>query len=513
MAVRSILFGAAGPSTAPLDDAEPEHFQDLNLDQIVHEAAQAGGLPGLAPYFHHRLRDPGLIAFRQQIFRDLEKPEVHQAAVRFTTAMDRTRRRLDALERRKHPPQADRWFLDIVLDHAAAVSRFAEDLRAADPASPGLRALRDDAAEHARGPAFTGLCEQARELRDRFGRVRYDLLLRGDKITVAAHDADARFDYAARVLATFERFRQDTGPEPREDEPPELGLDFVEAAVLDLVVELAPGVFADAAAFRERHRRFMDDEIVRVDHELRFYLGYLACLAPLREAGLPACYPEVSPTDKTFAADDAYDLALAIKLAPDGERPVGNDLRLDGDERVLVVSGPNQGGKTTLSRTFGQLHHLAALGCPVPARRARIFLPDLVLTHYERPESPDGLASKLEEELRRMRDVLDRATPDSVIVLNEIFSSTTPADARALSEAVLTAIDRLDAPCLWVSFVDELSLLSPKAVSMVAAVTGDGRSTRTYKIVRRPADGRAHALAIAEKHGLTHAQITARAAR
>ncbi|WP_067472496.1 MutS-related protein [Actinomadura hibisca] len=512
MAVRSILFGTTEPPGQPADGAEPEYFQDLNLDQIVQETSQAGGVPGLSSYFHHRLREPELIAFRQQVFRELEDPAVHEVAVRFTVLMDRTRRRLDALDRRKHPPQASRWFLDILLDYAAAVSGLAEGLAAADVSSAGLRVLRDDLAEHTRSASFVGLCGQARQLRDRFGQVRYDLLLRGDRITVAAHDAQGRFDYAARVLATFERFRQEVEPKPREEKPPELGLDFVEAAVLDLVVELAPDVFADAAAFHERHRRFVDDEIVRVDRELRFYLGYLACLAPLREVGLPTCYPVVSCTDKTLVADDVYDLALAIKLAQDGERAIGNDLRLDGHERVLVVSGPNQGGKTTLSRTFGQLHHLAALGCPVPGRQVRLFLPGLILTHYERPESPDGLVSKLEEELHRMRTILNQATPDSLIILNEVFSSTTPADARTLSEAVLAAIDRLDAVCLWVSFVDELSLLSPKAVSMVGTVADD-RATRTYKIVRRPADGRAHALAIAQKHGLTYAQITARVAR
>jgi DNA mismatch repair protein MutS len=78
---------------------------------------------------------------------------------------------------------------------------------------------------------------------------------------------------------------------------------------------------------------------------------------------------------------------------------------------------------------------------------------------------------------------------------------------------VLASIVRLDVPCLWVSFVDELSLMSPTAVSMVSTVADDGRTTRTYKVVRRPADGRAHALAIAEWHGLTHAQITRRVRR
>jgi DNA mismatch repair ATPase MutS len=73
------------------------------------------------------------------------------------------------------------------------------------------------------------------------------------------------------------------------------------------------------------------------------------------------------------------------------------------------------------------LHHLAALGCPVPGRAVRIFLPDRILTQDERAETT--LASKLEDELLRMRALLDTATADSVIILNEVFTSTTAGDS------------------------------------------------------------------------------------
>lgn len=420
--------------------------------------------------------------------------------------MARTRGRAELVGRMKHPPQANRWFLEVVLEYESAVVALREGLETAT--APGLRALRDDLADHIAAVGFTGPGEQARRLRDRLGEVRYDLFLRGDEITVAAHDPGERFDFADQVLATFARFRPDGPPGPRTAPATEMGLDTVEAGVLDLVAELHPGVFGDLAAFRAANHGFVDEEIVRIDRELRFYLGYLRFIAPLREAGLSFCHPEVSATAKGLLARGVFDLALAAKAAADGGRVVGNDVDLCDGERILLVSGPNQGGKTTLSRAFGQLHHLAALGCPVPGRRARVFLPDRILTHYERGEN---LASKLEEELLRMREILDHATPDSLIVLNEIFTSTTSGDALVLSRAVLASLSRLDAQCLWVSFLDELPRLDPKAVSMVSTVAGDG--TRTYKLVRRPADGRAYAIALADEHGLTYAQLTARVGR
>ena len=511
----SLLFAGAPGAPGAREAGEPggdrSFARDLNLDQVVAAIAVDREERDLITetLFGH-LRDADAVRYRQEVFRDLDDPAMFTEIQRFAGQMAEVRAHLSQVEAMQYRYQREGWLLDTAAIYCEAVRSLAAHLASAQFGSRALLAFRDYLARYAASAGFAALARDTGERRDALGRIRYCTRVRGDRVVVTRYAGES--DYSAVVLNTFERFQQGAVRDYRVRYRMGPGMNHIAAQILGLVAKLFPDEFADLDEYFSRHAAFFDEGIGRAHRELQFYLAYLDYIGPVRAAGLSFCYPEVSASSKEVHAAGAFDLALARKLVTDGAPVVTNDFRLGGRERIAVVTGPNQGGKTTYARTFGQLHHLAAVGCPVPGSTARLFLFDRMFTHFEQVEDLAAMRGKLEDDLVRIGGILRTATPDSILILNETFASTTTRDARFLGSKLLTKVMRLDALCVYVSFVDELASLGEQVVSMMSTVVPDNPAERTLKVVRKPADGLAYALAIAEKHDLTYERLRGRIA-
>jgi DNA mismatch repair protein MutS len=495
----SILFVGGPAADAPA--SEPAFFGDLNLDQVVDAIVAGRHEYALEPFFYTGLRTVEEVAYRHAVFRELEQDDVRAPVRSFGLEMQKVRQRLTLSEKHRYATEKRRWFLDAVATYCGAVTALAGAVDDRDLSSAGLLAWRSYLDRYVASEGFASLAAEAQGVLDGLSRVRYTVRTRGARVTVGRYGGEP--DYNIEIEERFARFRQGDVESHLVNVPDSGTMDHIEAQIAAIVARLFPNEFRALDVFCARHANFVAAPVARFDREVQFYLAYLEHTEQLSAAGLPFAYPAVSASSKAISADDAFDIALATR-AEEPDRVVGNSFSLRGAERVLVVTGPNQGGKTTFARTFGQLHHLASLGVPVPARRAQLFLCDRVLTHFEREEDIATLRGKLDDELVRMRDILALATADSVVILNEVFASTTLEDATELGVEILRRIVDIGALAVCVTFVDELASLGAAMVSMVAAVAPEDPSVRTYKVVRQPADGRAYAWAIAAKYGLSY---------
>jgi hypothetical protein len=501
----SVLFDRAGEAARVDGSEEPAYFADLNLDQIVETIASGREEYRLEPFFYAPLRDVDAVRYRHEVFHDLARDPVMRSIRAFSEQMRSARQHLAQADKLHYPLQRRRWFLDAVWIYCRAVRSLADDLARLDPGSRGLRGIRDHLLRYVASDAFGSLDRETREVVETLADVRYGVHIKGSRVTVTRYEGEP--DLSADVEETFLRFRKGPTKDYRVGFRNYVEMNHVEATVLDLVARLFPDVFRALDEHHARHQRFVDETIATFDREVQFYLAYLELIEPLRAGGLPFCFPRASVRSREVHATDAFDLALARTIPGGPGGVVRNDLSLEGTERILVVTGPNQGGKTTFARMFGQLHHLAGLGCLVPGTDARLALPDRVFAHFEREEDIRTLRGKLEDELVRIRDILRQATADSVVILNESFNSTTLSDATFLGREVIGKLIELGSLGVYVTFVDELASLSPATVSMVATVDPTDPAVRTHRIVRRPPDGLAYAAAIARKYGLTYASL------
>jgi DNA mismatch repair ATPase MutS len=261
------------------------------------------------------------------------------------------------------------------------------------------------------------------------------------------------------------------------------------------------------------HTQFLD----QWGQEISFYLGAARLARRLRDAGLPFCRPVVSaPGTDGCMVEGCYNIVLALKMAEHGREEdlsrtiVSNDLAF-GPHEVTILTGPNQGGKTTYMRSVGLVHVLCQAGLPVPGRSARVSAVDSIHTHFPRSERVDLESGRFADEMRRLRDIFARATPASLILLNESLTATSARESLELAREVVGALQILGARAVYTTHLYELAA---EADAFNARTTGPGRvgslvarPGSSFKIEPGPPAGSSHAREVAARFGVSYEQL------
>jgi DNA mismatch repair ATPase MutS len=171
--------------------------------------------------------------------------------------------------------------------------------------------------------------------------------------------------------------------------------------------------------------------------ELAFYIGCLNLHGKLTEMGEPMCFPvPVAGDERRHSFKELYDVCLALSMK---RRVVGSDVNADNKE-LVIITGANQGGKSTFLRSIGLAQIMMQSGIFVPAESFSANICDGLFTHYKREEDATMKSGKFDEELSRMSDIVDNIVPRSMLLFNESFAATNDREGSEIAKQIVSAL-------------------------------------------------------------------------
>ena len=171
--------------------------------------------------------------------------------------------------------------------------------------------------------------------------------------------------------------------------------------------------------------------------ELAFYIGCLNLHGQLAQKGEPTCFPlPAAAGERKNSFYGLYDVCLALSVT---QRIVGNDVNADNKD-IVIITGANQGGKSTFLRGIGLAQLMMQAGMFVPAKSYSSEVCDGIFTHYKREEDVTMKSGKLDEELNRMSDIADNIMPNSMLLFNESFAATNEREGSEIARQIISAL-------------------------------------------------------------------------
>ncbi len=246
----------------------------------------------------------------------------------------------------------------------------------------------------------------------------------------------------------------------------------------DVMSQLLDRVFSDLES--EVH------VLLELSLSLEFYLRGLSFQDCSRGENLQTCLPTILPKGSDSVRRELLGLFNPWLAAQKGVQAVPCDLVQEDARKIIIVTGPNSGGKTRLMQSLAVTQLLAQVGLPVPAREATVVeVEQLFLSLLEQAE-PDQSEGRLGSELMRIRQVFETSGPHSLVIMDELCSGTNPSEGERIFEMVLGLLEELGPQVLitthFLDFATRLSGLPSRHLEYLQVELSEG-DTPTYQFV------------------------------
>ncbi|HZD55368.1 MAG TPA: hypothetical protein VE136_01495 [Anaerolineales bacterium] len=546
--------------TAAISDQtlNPQAVRDLEVEKVIAASCeQEEQRESMRQTLLTLCQDATVIRYRQEIIDDLLRhPNLVEAFKQllfqitglrfFTYRPDNTKTSLYEVIHRAGE-------LEILVECMTTL-QLAFETVSADLTSSGLSALKGMVEQYSQDPSFQ---ELIRELPDLMAELRSCA-----SITIGINlDEHLRPEEATLISVNKERFTASSllkrlvgkndsrwhgiaplhglpyireGPDligvPMSGQPARRAEPMMVPLFRDLS-EILEKITQPIAKALKKYVSFNSTFLLNLYPDLVFYSGAVTLMRTMKACDLPMCKPEIAPQEaRVCQIEGCFNIDLALYLGeaqptPDvAEAIVLNDVCMGPQGRIIILTGPNRGGKTTYMQAIGLAQILAQAGLFVPGKRARLSLVDNIFTHYPLEEQLQLGLGRFGEESQRIRRIISQATADSLILLNESLFSTNPGESLYLAQDIVRILRLIGVRAVFTTHLHELAASVGKLnadtqgdsriVSMVASPVEAGDSgvpiydgEYSYRIVFGPPLGRSYAARIARQHGISYQQL------
>lgn len=507
----------------------PLYFEDMNLDQVISYITKHYAQYHLEDFYYDLPQKTTCIQ-RQQVIKDMMNPRIYQQLKDFI-ADEMVLEERGTLETEcKYRYQS----MKLALDNCALFYRMFRGLlqcfEKEEPQSEGLKKLYESIQSEVFTEEGIRLEALVKEIEDGFENITFSACYDMEKISSRSLIVKERKTSVRIVTDKEEITSEDIEYENYQDKIAKYlflqnlnaqkenhpfcdskDINDFERNVLRILRKMKPTFFEKMEKLCAKPLNYDPNGIKEMVRECAFYVSYVEFVNSMNRFGYKFSLPEI--TNEEFSMINGYDLALALKMMENGGKIVPNCCDYQGKERFFIVTGPNQGGKTTFARMLGQQVYFAQMGLFVPAVSAKIPSFHAIHSHFAREEAEEVGAGKLKEELLRLAPILEDIKKEEgkriYVVINELFTTAATYDAVVMGHKVIDYL--CDSNCfgVYVTHVRELAEGKEETVSLTAEVSDDTMRSRTYKITRNEA-AVGQAQSIAYKYGLTYEQMQRR---
>ena len=260
-----------------------------------------------------------------------------------------------------------------------------------------------------------------------------------------------------------------------------------------------------------KHMNVAVVNISKLIPEFIYYIRFAEFIEKQRGRGFRFSEAELSGDDVTKGTG-IYNLKLALNLEDAGEI-VPNDLTFDGDHTIYILTGANRGGKTTITQAVGILFVLAQGGIYIPGDGFRYVPVDSVYTHFPADEDKTMDLGRLGEECVRFKEIYGEATGESLVLLNESFSTTSFEEGYYIAGDSIKALLDKGTRTIFNTHMHKLggdveSFNEGRAKKASSLIVRSDDGKRSFKVEVAPPEGMSYAKDIAEKYGVTYSMLT-----